>query len=56
MPTYYDDALPRFAEMAVKELGSDAVLKNLFLRDATGRITFVVIERLSHEALAACRT
>jgi hypothetical protein len=56
MLTYYDDALPRFAEIVTKELGSEAVLRNLFLRDATGRITLVVIDELPQESISQLRT
>lgn len=39
--TYFDDALPRFAKLVLELLGDDALARNLFLRDASGLLTFV---------------
>jgi MinD-like ATPase involved in chromosome partitioning or flagellar assembly len=44
-PTFYDDALPKFAALVRKILGENAPIENFFLRDASGRLTFV----LTHE-------
>jgi Mrp family chromosome partitioning ATPase len=40
--TRYDDALPAFASIVAAETGSAALLRDCFLRDASGRLTFVV--------------
>lgn len=37
----YDDALPRFAAIVSQVLGEEALLDHFFLRDASGRLTFV---------------
>lgn len=51
---YFDDALPRFAKLVLDECGKDAITHNLFLRDATGRLTFVVLnESISKEQQVA---
>ncbi len=52
MMTYYDDALPRFAAVVKDALG-DAILNHAFLRDATGRLTFIVLEKLHHDVWEA---
>lgn len=39
----FDDALPAFASLIRREWGQQAIEKNLFLRDVTGRLTFVVL-------------
>lgn len=41
-PCDYDDALPRFAALVVGNLGAEALNDNLFLRDASGRLTLVL--------------
>jgi hypothetical protein len=41
-PCYYDDALPRFAELVEQHLGAAALTEHLFLRDASGRLTLVL--------------
>jgi hypothetical protein len=46
MPVFYDDALPQFATIVADVLGAEALLKNCFLRDASGLLTFVVTSRL----------
>lgn len=46
---WYDNALPRFAALVEKLLGSEALVKNLFLRDATGLLTFVLIQDVTAE-------
>lgn len=46
-PTRYDDALPKFAALVSKILGESAPLENFFLRDASGRLTFVLRQKIS---------
>jgi len=42
--TTFDQSLPMLVDLVAKEWGSAAVAKNLFLRDALGRLTLVVLE------------
>ena len=51
----YDDALSEFAAIVQELLGADAVLDHLFLRDAAGRLTFVVLKPLAPEILVQIR-
>jgi Mrp family chromosome partitioning ATPase len=46
MKTYvrFDDALPRFARSVGAAWGVNAVQSNIFLRDASGHLTFVVLD------------
>ena len=46
-PTRYDDALPEFAALVKKTLGQNAVFQNYFLRDASGRLTFVLVRKIA---------
>jgi MinD-like ATPase involved in chromosome partitioning or flagellar assembly len=39
---YFDDSIPEFAKLVIDEWGREALKENLFLRDITGKITFVV--------------
>lgn len=39
----FDDSLSVFAALVLRELGRQAIAENLFLRDASGRLTFVVL-------------
>lgn len=41
----YDSSLPTLVDLVADAWGPDAVGRNLFLRDAAGRLTFVVLER-----------
>lgn len=45
MSTTYDFSLPTLVDLIVDAWGSEAVARNLFLRDSVGRLTFVVLER-----------
>lgn len=46
----FDDTLPRFAQIVSEEWGRESVNSNLFLRDASGRLTFVLLNTTrSHE-------
>lgn len=46
----FDDSLPAFAALVQQEWGMAAITENLFLRDVTGRLTFVVLnEKYSTE-------
>jgi len=45
----FDDALPRFARAIKDTWGSSAVESNLFLRDASGRLTFVLLDNVYEE-------
>lgn len=40
----FDDALPTFAYLVSSKWGREAVESNLFLRDASGHLTFVVLD------------
>jgi cellulose biosynthesis protein BcsQ len=42
-PIRFDDSLPVFAALVKSALGEDALANNLFLRDASGRLTFVLL-------------
>jgi hypothetical protein len=39
----FDDALPVFSALVLHEWGQQAIDENLFLRDVTGRLTFIVL-------------
>ena len=46
----FDNALPVFAALVLHEWGESAITENIFLRDVTGRLTFVVLnEKYSTE-------
>lgn len=50
-PIRFDDSLPAFAALVMREWGASAMTENIFLRDVTGRLTFVVLnEAYSSEA------
>lgn len=49
MTTRYDDALPQFAAIATESLGADSVLDNFFLRDAAGRLTLILTQKIDAE-------
>lgn len=52
----FDDALPIFVKILVEELGEGALREGVFLRDVTGRLTFVVREdRWSEKFVAVDR-
>ncbi len=53
--TRYDDALPRFASLVEKELGPDSLFDHLFLRDATGRVTFIMLSPIPDSILVTLR-
>lgn len=40
---YFDDSLPAFAALVKQEWGELALEENFFLRDVTGRLTFIVL-------------
>lgn len=42
-PIRFDDSLPVFAALVLKEWGPMAISENFFLRDVTGRLTFIVV-------------
>jgi Mrp family chromosome partitioning ATPase len=44
MSCYFDDALPAFVNLVFHELGELSLVKNFFLRDASGRLAFIVGE------------
>lgn len=47
---HFDDSLPAFTALVQQEWGSSAIAENFFLRDVTGRLTFVVLnEKYSTE-------
>ena len=43
IPIRFDDSLPAFAALVKKTWGEDSIARNLFLRDASGRLTFVLL-------------
>jgi cellulose biosynthesis protein BcsQ len=43
-PVRFDDSLPAFARLVATAWGNAAITENLFLRDASGRLTFIVID------------
>jgi len=43
IPIRFDDSLPAFAALVKNALGEAALADNLFLRDASGRLTFVML-------------
>jgi hypothetical protein len=47
---YFDDALPVFASLVKQMWGEQALADNLFLRDADGRLTLVVLDQRPCEA------
>lgn len=44
-PVWYDDAVPRFARLIADHVGKQALLENVILRDASGVLTFVVLDQ-----------
>src|SRR5438270_4818270 len=42
-PIRFDDSLPAFARLVAIAWGETALSNNMFLRDASGRLTFVLI-------------
>lgn len=42
----FDDALPLFAQLVSEAWGFESLKSNLFLRDASGRLTFIVLDTL----------
>lgn len=53
--TRYDDALPRFAALIRDVIGEPEMANHVFLRDAAGRLTFVMLAPLQDEAIAEIR-
>jgi Mrp family chromosome partitioning ATPase len=51
----YDDVLPIFASFVEAAVGPENVLDHCFLRDATGRVTFVVLKPIPDQALTKLR-
>jgi cellulose biosynthesis protein BcsQ len=43
IPIRFDDSLPAFAALVKKTWGEDSIARNLFLRDASGKLTFVLL-------------
>ena len=39
----FDDSLPTFASLVTQYLGPEALLDNLFLRDISGKLTFILL-------------
>lgn len=52
---FFDDAMPAFARIVLEELGDEALLRNLMLRDAAGLVTFIVVDSLEPEQIATLR-
>ena len=53
--TRYDEALPRFAALVRDAIGAAAMDDHLFLRDAAGRLTFVLLAPLGDDAMTEIR-
>jgi MinD-like ATPase involved in chromosome partitioning or flagellar assembly len=51
--TRYDDALPLFAALVSRAIGDQDGLLHTFLRDASGRLTFIVRPGMTKDTLAA---
>lgn len=49
----YDDVLPTFTDLVQEHLGSAALKRDCFLRDADGNITYVIRGRVAEEKRAA---
>ncbi|SFI16128.1 ParA family protein [Methylobacterium brachiatum] len=47
----YDNALPRFAALVQEAMGPEALARNCFLRDASGRLTFIALESIDAATL-----
>lgn len=47
--TNYDDALPRFAALVRDSVGEAEVLNHVFLRDASGRLTLILLQPLRNK-------
>lgn len=45
-PVFFDDALPKFARIVVDILGTAALQEHVFLRDASGLLTFVLCQTI----------
>ncbi len=43
-PVRFDDSLPCFARLVRNSWGEDSIAKNVFLRDASGRLTFILVD------------
>jgi hypothetical protein len=50
--TLFDDALPLFASLVHDTLGEDGPLENFFLRDSSGRLTFVYTTEITADQKA----
>lgn len=50
MMTHYDETLPKFAALVRDALGVNELFDQVFLRDATGRLTYVVRSQLTPNA------
>jgi hypothetical protein len=46
VPTRYDDALPKYAALVRNVLGENGPLDNYFLRDASGRLTLILTQKI----------
>ncbi len=51
----YDEALPQLAALVQQHIGAEAVLDHLFLRDATGKLTFVDVRPIASNILDQLR-
>lgn len=51
----YDEAMPRFVALINGVIGADEMANHIFLRDAAGRLTFVMLAPLRDEAVAEIR-
>lgn len=52
----YDDALPHFAALVRNTIGEGEILNHIFLRDAVGRLTFVILKPIGNAAIDAIQT
>ena len=53
--THYDEALPKFAALVRDVLGVEELFDQVFLRDAAGRLTYVVRNELAPQVTEAIR-
>lgn len=48
---HYDEALPRFVELIQSVIGEAEMANHAFLRDASGRLTFIILSSLPDKAV-----
>ncbi|MCZ0737715.1 ParA family protein [Phreatobacter sp. AB_2022a] len=53
--THYDEALPKFAALVQELLGPEEMLEHVFLRDAYGKLTFIILKSLDATIISRLR-